>query len=305
MMISVIMSVYKELPEYIHQSVSSILNQTYQDFEFIIIVDNPENTDVISIINEYKKQDNRINLIINEKNIGLTASLNKALSLAQGRYIARMDADDISYHERLETQLQFIQHNNYDIVGSKTRLIDVRGNILSESRCIYDANALIKHLRISNCVAHPSWMVKADIYHYLNGYRDIKWCEDYDFLLRSIKAGFRIGMCPTVLLNYRINPSGISQTAPLKQFLTAHYLASNFKRIECLTMAEINKKVISSVTEKECDKFNRAKQLYVAASTYRPLKKCRYRLKALLTSKHYLLRCMTVARLHRIRSKYK
>ncbi len=100
--ISVIMSVYKEPEEQLRSSIESILKQTYSNFEFIIILDNPEEKWREDLINSY--HDNRIKFYVNEKNFGLTNSLNKALTYATGDYVARMDADDISMPDRLQNK---------------------------------------------------------------------------------------------------------------------------------------------------------------------------------------------------------
>ena len=101
--ISVIMSAYNS-EETIKETINSILNQTYKDFELIIVNDkSTDNTE--SIIKSFK--DERIKLINNKKNLGLPASLNKAIKVAKGKYVARMDADDVMLHGRLEKQLAF------------------------------------------------------------------------------------------------------------------------------------------------------------------------------------------------------
>ena len=109
--VSVVMSVYKEPVEWLHESIDSILNQTFSGFEYIIICDNPEYEEGILLLKGYAKKDNRIRLIFNKENIGLTKSLNIGISIAQGDYIARMDADDISEAKRFEKQLDFFESN--------------------------------------------------------------------------------------------------------------------------------------------------------------------------------------------------
>ena len=103
--VSVIMSTYKEPIDWIRQSIDSILNQTFSEFEFIIVVDNPKYKELISVLNDYAEADNRICIMVNENNIGLVKSLNKALSQCNGEYIVRMDADDISLPERIAHQI--------------------------------------------------------------------------------------------------------------------------------------------------------------------------------------------------------
>ena len=132
-MISIIMSTYKEEESLLRQSIESILKQTYRDFEFIIILDNPENEMHKRVIEEYVLRDSRIHFYINEKNMGLTHSLNRGIDLAKGEYIARMDADDISLVDRLERQLEYLEKNHYDLIGGITEMINEDGSLSYKS----------------------------------------------------------------------------------------------------------------------------------------------------------------------------
>lgn len=121
--ISVVMSVYNEPLEWIEQSIDSILNQTFKDFEFIIINDNPERVDLPQFLTNYAEKDSRIRIITNPKNIGLTKSLNIGLNNSRGEYIARMDADDISLPTRFEKQIEFMDaHPEVIVCGTKIKL---------------------------------------------------------------------------------------------------------------------------------------------------------------------------------------
>ncbi|WP_455387248.1 glycosyltransferase [Lactiplantibacillus pentosus] len=102
MEISVVMSVYNERPEQVQQAISSILRQTYLPTEFIIVLDDPNQSDLKALLQDYDHQTDIIKLVLNRENIGLAASLNKAIELASNELIARMDADDISEPRRLE-----------------------------------------------------------------------------------------------------------------------------------------------------------------------------------------------------------
>ena len=127
-MISVIMSTYKEDESQLRQSIESILNQNYQDFEFIIILDNSENEMHRRVISEYAKQDVRIRFFVNENNHGRTLALNRGLALAKGEYIAIMDADDISVLNRIEIQKKYLEDNHFDLIGGVSKMIDENGN---------------------------------------------------------------------------------------------------------------------------------------------------------------------------------
>ena len=219
-MISIIMSTYKEEENLLRESIESILNQTYKDFEFIIILDHPENDLHKRIIEKYSKIDNRIRFFVNEKNIGLTGSLNRGLSLAKGEYIARMDADDISLPYRLERQLEYIKKNQYDLIGGITQMIDEdRNSIYSIQKVPTDFNKIKKALRYGQCIAHPTWLGRKEVFDYLNGYRNIPFCEDFDFTLRVVLNGFKISNLNETVLKYRMTKNSISRNNLYDQYL--------------------------------------------------------------------------------------
>ncbi|QFJ55859.1 glycosyltransferase family 2 protein [Pseudobutyrivibrio xylanivorans] len=115
-MISVIMSVFNEKIDWIKQSVQSILNQTYANLEFIIVIDNPNvDKSVLLYLNGLPHIDSRVKILMNEKNVGLAISLNRALAVATGELIARMDADDISEIDRLEKEIKYLMNHKLDI----------------------------------------------------------------------------------------------------------------------------------------------------------------------------------------------
>ena len=119
--VAVLMSVYNG-EKYLREAINSILSQTFNDFEFLII--NDGSTDgTADILKSYT--DSRIKIINNEKNIGLTKSLNKGLKIAKGEYIARQDADDISMPERLKEEVAFLEiHKDYAVVGTFVKILN-------------------------------------------------------------------------------------------------------------------------------------------------------------------------------------
>lgn len=236
--ISVIMSAYNESFDELSRSIDSIINQTYQNIEFIIVSDNPENQDIKTAV--YEANDQRIKFIENKKNIGLVNSLNIAISKATGSYIARMDADDISKLTRLEDEMQYMQQNNLDIVGTFIEIIDEKGVVQKETMRFPITAAHVKlFIRWGSCLAHPTWMVKLKVYQELNGYRNVPRCEDYDFILRAMAHGYKVGNIPIVELSYRVRQSGISKSNEAEQFLMRDYLAQNMKQIDSITEESI------------------------------------------------------------------
>ncbi|MFC9597773.1 glycosyltransferase [Peribacillus butanolivorans] len=226
--ISVLMSVYNETESELRTSIDSILNQTYQNFEFIIVNDNPHNNLIRKIINSYAKQDERIKAILNEKNIGLAASLNKAASVAIGEYYLRMDADDISDLYRIERQLRKIKEYDYDLVCSDYYFIDENGNLLDREVKIFNNENIIKMLPKQNVIHHPTVLMKSKVFHDLNGYRDFPCAQDYDLWLRMVANNYTFHMIPEKLLYYRIRKNSITGKNKLKQIQTIKYIRMIF-----------------------------------------------------------------------------
>jgi glycosyltransferase involved in cell wall biosynthesis len=157
--ISVVMSIYSEKVEWIRESVDSILNQTFSDFEFIIINDNPSRTENSILLEEYRKKDTRIVILTNEQNLGLTKSLNKGIKTAKGKYIARMDADDISLPARFEKQVQ-VMENNPDIIVCGGR-IKMFGRKIIHPFTAPEKSQNIKNLLIKkSCISHPCSIIR-------------------------------------------------------------------------------------------------------------------------------------------------
>ena len=112
------MSTYKEPIEWVVKCIESVVNQTVAPYEYIIVVDDPENIDMINMLKEYESKHSFIKVLINDVNMGLVKSLNKALEYCTGDYIARIDADDYAVPERFEKQLNYSKEKQYDIVGA-------------------------------------------------------------------------------------------------------------------------------------------------------------------------------------------
>ena len=262
-MISIIMSTYKEEENLLRESIESILNQTYKDFEFIIILDFPENNLHKKIIEEYSKIDNRIRFFVNEKNLGLTGSLNRGLSLAKGEYIARMDADDISLPYRLERQLEYIKKNQYDLIGGITQMIDEDGNsIYSIQKVPTDFNKIKKALRYGQCIAHPTWLGRKEVFDYLNGYRNIPFCEDFDFTLRVVLNGFKISNLNETVLKYRMTKNSISRNNLYDQYLYMKYITNEYSNGNIASVENAKEYVKNHLNKKNAEKYLEANVIF-------------------------------------------
>ena len=206
--ISVIMSVYKEPLNWIQESIDSILHQTISDFEFIIINDNPDDKQLRVFLEKNQKNDNRIKVIYNETNIGLTKSLNKGLQQAKGKYIARMDADDISYSSRFEQQIIFLQNNPHiGICGSSIELFGCKSGIIEYA---YDNNDVF--LFLETCCAHPTVMIRSEIFKSNRYNESLRVSQDFDLWTTLYGKGFCFGNIKQPLLKYRCSNTQITAT---------------------------------------------------------------------------------------------
>lgn len=207
--VSVIMSVYEVSP-YLKISVESILNQTFKDFEFIVVDDG--STDyTLNILRSYQEKDDRIKVIVNEKNMGLTKSLNKAIKIAKGAYIARIDADDASLPGRLEKQVDFLDDNvEVGMAGTAYHEIDSDGRIIGGK--VFPAldheikKALIKY----NPFFHGSVMIRKIAFEKVGLYDEaFHWAQDYELWFRMAKY-FKLANLPEFLNMRRYYNTNIS-----------------------------------------------------------------------------------------------
>lgn len=308
-LVSVIMSVYMEPIEYITKSIESIIYQTYNDLEIIIILDNPCYKEAELIIRTYSQQDDRISFIVNERNQGLTQCLNKALSLAKGDYVARMDADDISDKTRISEEIEYLKQNRLDFVGCQVRRINSMGKVVEKCTNIsYPAGCIRKTLIYDNCIAHPTWLLKRSVYESLNGYRDIPACEDYDFLLRAAKKGFSIGIVDRTLFSYRINENGISGKNRFRQFITCIYLRRHINNIESISVNDVECYLNSVYSEKRAKKYEIGKRRLDKAVEYIKRKNIKFipnAVSAVAASKYTWVNIYYIIRIKLIRLKYK
>lgn len=241
-LVSILFPVYKEPIEYLREALNSIIKQTYENLEIVIIIDNPENIDAIKYFRKKALVDNRIKVYVNEENLGIVRTLNKAIDISTGDYIARMDADDISLENRIKKQYDFLNSSGLDLIGSSyDTFTEEKENILNTVVAVQQENMIAKHLRFESCLAHPTWFGKREVFITLKGYREIFACEDYDFLVRAINYGYKLGNCIDVLLHYRINPNSISNINYLKQKVIFKYLSYNFKNRQIVSIEQYRK----------------------------------------------------------------
>ncbi|MFC1626991.1 glycosyltransferase [Patescibacteria group bacterium] len=219
MKLAVIMAVHNN-QDTLNQAVTSILKQTFKKFEFIII--NDASTDhSLEVLKTFK--DKRIKIINNQKQLGLTKSLNKGLKQTKAQYIARMDADDISLPTRFSKQLAFFQkHPDTVLLGTAAFLINSQGKQVGLKRHPKD-HAHIKTKALHTCpFIHPTWMLKRFILNQIGDYdQKFPFAQDYDLALRIISK-YKTANLDQPLIKYRVNfASAISFKNLKKQELLA------------------------------------------------------------------------------------
>ena len=214
--VTVLMPVYNG-ERYLRKAIDSILCQTFQDFDFLII-DDGSRDNTLEIINSY--QDQRIKLIQNSQNLGISKALNKGLDLATGKYIARMDCDDISLPERFQKQVDFLdQHPEIIVVGSYMDIIDTQGNKLNQQYqypLVHDD--IVNSMLILNPMGHPSVMFRHFEVLKIGGYRSMdEWknvsTEDYDLWLRIASKNHELANLAEPLIYYRNHSNSLTQLA--------------------------------------------------------------------------------------------
>ncbi|MBM4328650.1 MAG: glycosyltransferase [Deltaproteobacteria bacterium] len=202
--ITVLLSVFNGR-RYVRQAVESILAQTFEHFEFLIIDDG--STEPISeLINSYR--DPRINLV-RQNNRGLACSLNRGIEEATGEFIARMDADDVSAPNRLGLQYEAISRNkNLDLIGSFFREINDRGEVVEEKQVLIDEDYRLWRLQFHNNYAHGSIMFRKSAVVAAGLYNEqLRLAQDYDLWSRICRQGNSC-VIPECLYSHRIRTDG-------------------------------------------------------------------------------------------------
>ncbi|MBX7258083.1 MAG: glycosyltransferase [Candidatus Hydrogenedentes bacterium] len=207
--VTVLMPVYNN-ERYLPASVESILNQTYRDFEFII-VDDGSSDGSLQLLERYAEEDSRIRLS-SRPNTGYTIALNEGLRVARGEFIARMDADDIAAPDRFRKQVQYLDdHPDCVVVGGNVLLIDCDGDPIREM-CLGYTHEEIDNAHMlgqGGALIHPAVMIRKWGFDRVGEFReDYECAEDLDIFLRLAEVG-KVANVPEVVLQYRQHLSSI------------------------------------------------------------------------------------------------
>ncbi len=246
--ISVVTSVYNG-QKYLREAIDSILNQTFKDFEFIIIDDGSTDNSG-AIIQSYN--DTRIRLIQKE-NKGLAAALNVGIKAAKGKYIARMDADDISIPERLEKQLDFLENRRECVaVGSNAKVIDMNGAYLYISSQPSTWKEIKKKLP-SSPFFHSSTMFRKDTAIECGGYYEEIRHHFEDMVLWNKMADYgELWNIEKPLIKYRLVPLAITNRS-LKTNLVMHNICNNI--LELGTVRKSDMEILDKITKKKSENW--------------------------------------------------
>lgn len=230
-LISVIMSVYKEPLEWIHESIDSILNQTFTNFEFIIINDNPLSEETRLFLIESAKKDNRITIITNKQNLGLTKSLNIGIRCSRGKYIARMDADDISLPKRFEKQIALMESKSDIIVcGTNVKLIG-RFNPFYVKKIFTDDKDIRGQMFLNSGFAHPSVMIRKSVLNKSGIMYDENFRSAQDYKLwYDLRHYGRYVNLKERLLKYRLSKQQITSNSSLNQQKNREIISNLFRK---------------------------------------------------------------------------
>ena len=237
--ISVIMSV-KNGEKWLAESIKSIIKQTFKNFEFLIMNDCSDDK-THHILEYYSELDMRIKVFNNKKSIGLPASLNKLIKISKGQYIARMDADDVSYNTRLEKQLHYLEKNKkIDICFTDVNLITGNGNTICKKWVPKNIKVLLLIMPYINYITHPSVFLRKKIIDSFGCYNEkfLKG-QDHELWNRYIRKNSKFFHIKEILIDYRIgiisNSSSLSSINRLDESsFIANILALNNQKLRSL-----------------------------------------------------------------------
>jgi glycosyltransferase involved in cell wall biosynthesis len=217
-LVSVILPVYNA-DRFLSLAIESILNQTYKNFE-LIAIDDGSRDNSLDILKKYAKKDKRIKIIHNQKNQNIANSLNKGIKIAKGQYIARMDADDQSLPNRIESQVKYLlKHQNIVILGGQCKTIDINNKIIGRKLFPVTNNRICEALYYENPIQHPTVIFNKKLIP-----KNFSWynptlppAEDYDLFFRLAQFG-KFHNLKKYVLKYRLYIGSETFKNPLNTF---------------------------------------------------------------------------------------
>lgn len=230
--ISVIMPV-QNCGQWLELAVSSILNQSFEDFELLIIDDNSFDGSIESLPN-----DNRIK-VFRHTGTGIVSSLNAGLVHADGEFIARMDGDDLSAPHRFASQLRYAEeHPHIGIIGGLVEIFSEDNDIQRGNReyqywlnSVITAEDINREIFVESPLVHPSTLIRKTVFKKIGLYRDLSWPEDYDLWLRAWLEGIQIAKVNEYIFHWREHPHRLTH-------LDKRYSPKEFIKLKAWALAQ-------------------------------------------------------------------
>lgn len=244
----------------LRQSVESILHQTHQEFE-LIVVDDCSTDGSLKLIKELQSNDSRIRVISNNSNIGVVQTLNRAIAEARYDLIARMDADDESHPERIRLQYEMILSSpRIALVGSSYKFMGRTPRRDIQVLLPSSPSEIRARILLENPICHPSVMFKREVFDEFGGYREFfKNAEDYDLWLR-FSSRYDLVNIAEPLVRYRLSVGGVTLMRRWEMYVFHHLAIESFKRPDIELSAL--KQEVESTLEREANKEILLQSLY-------------------------------------------
>ena len=250
---------------YLDEAIRSIRDQTFTDFEFVIVNDGSTD-DSLEVIERHAAEDSRI-VVLDRPNGGIVDALNAGLAVCQGEYIARMDGDDISLPERLSVQLKFFEKNPQCVlVGSQVYTLNDKNGICGEMTHPLTSNDIIIHglKQGGGPIIHPTFLMRVWAVKKIDGYRE-RMClaEDLDLIFRLAEVG-SVANVPEYLLMYRIHPEQTSHRYNYKQTLAVIAAVEDAARRRNADVSQLSSNLLVQASWQATDTGHRIQGLFFA-----------------------------------------
>jgi glycosyltransferase involved in cell wall biosynthesis len=212
---------------YLVQALDSILSQSFSSFEFIVI-DDASTDNTAGILADYARRESRIRLLSNQRNMGLAWSLNHGLKQANGWYIARMDADDISLPLRLEEQFSFMEeHPGVGVLGTAVEIIDSAGQVIDQRMYPPDPIVICWRLAFENPLCHPTVMIRRSLLQGASYNSELNTAQDYDLWCR-LGPMTSFANLSKPLLRFRKHVANLTYTKGSEQRTNSMHISQNY-----------------------------------------------------------------------------
>ncbi len=207
-LVSVIIPFYKKR-KFICETITSILEQTYKNIEIVIVYDDPEKDDLNFLRKNFSEND-KIRIIVNDRNLGAGFSRNKGIASAKGIYVGFIDADDLWSKEKISKQITFMKKNNFQVSHTSYKIINEEGAILNTRKSRYFNN--YKNILTSCDIGLSSVLLKKTLITGEIKFANLKTKEDFVLWLKILKSGFEIGAVEEPLMSWRKTKGSLSSS---------------------------------------------------------------------------------------------